>query len=68
MPQLLYVTLMDNFDKIFGLTFHNSFLKIKLNCDKENMLISKKGSFQKNILPNLTCVLIYSLILKTAVF
>ena len=30
---------MNDFDKIFVLAFYNSFLKIKLNCHKENMLI-----------------------------
>ena len=34
----VYVTLMNDFDKIFVLAFYNSFLKIKLNCDKENTL------------------------------
>ena len=34
----------------------------------ENMLILHTCSFQKKMLSNLTCALIYSLILKTAVF
>ena len=28
--------LMNDFDKTFLLAFHNSFLKIKLNCDKKD--------------------------------
>ena len=43
---------MNDFDKIFA--FSNSFLKVKLNCDKENMLISNTCNFQK-MLSNLTC-------------
>ena len=43
----LYVMLMNDFDKTFGLAFYNSFLKIELHCDKENMLISNICSFQK---------------------
>ena len=39
--------LMNDFDKTFGLAFYNSFLKIELHCDKENMLISNICSFQK---------------------
>ena len=45
-------------DKTFVLGFYNSFLKVKLNCDKENMLILNICSFQKKMLSNLTCVLI----------
>ena len=30
---------MNDFDKIFVLAFYNSFLKIRLNCYEENMLI-----------------------------
>ena len=41
----LYVTL-----KTFMLVFYNSFLKIKLNCDKENMLFLNICSFQKRML------------------
>ena len=37
------------------------FLKIKSNCDKENILILNTYSFQKKMLSNITCVLIYSL-------
>ena len=37
------------------------FLKIVLNCGKENMLILNTYSFQKKMLSNLTRVLIYSL-------
>ena len=43
------------------LAFYNYFLKIKLNCDKENMLILNTCSFQKTMMSNVTCVLIYSL-------
>ena len=52
---------MNNFDKTFVLAFYNSFLKIELNCDKENMFNLNTCSFQKKMLSNLTCVLIYSL-------
>ena len=52
---------MNDFDKTFVLAFYNSFLKIKLNCDKKNILISNTCSFQKKMLPNLTGFLIYSL-------
>ena len=51
---------MDNFDETFVLAFYNSFLKIELSWDKENMLILNTCSFQKRILFNWTCVLIYS--------
>ena len=62
---------MNDFDETF-------FLKIELNCDKENMLIlnacifQKKiilnaCSFQKKMLSNLTFVLLYPLILRTTV-
>ena len=30
---------MNDFDKTFALAFYDSFLKIKLNCDRENKLI-----------------------------
>ena len=50
-----------NFDKAFVLPFYSFFLKIILNCDKENMLILNTFSFQGKMLSNLTCVLIYSL-------
>ena len=30
---------MNDFDKTFVLAFYNSFLKLKVNCDKENILI-----------------------------
>ena len=52
---------MNDFEKTFVLTFYNPFLKIKLNCDKENMLIMNTCSFQNIMLSNITCVLIYSL-------
>ena len=51
---------MNDFDKTFVLAFYNSFLKVELNCNKENILILNKCSFQK-MLSNITCVLIYSL-------
>ena len=54
--------LINDFDKTSVLAFfNNSFLKIKLNCDKENMLISNTYIFQKKMLSNLTCILIYLL-------
>ena len=34
--------------------FYDSFLKRKLNCDKENILILNTCSFQKKVLSNLT--------------
>ena len=43
---------MNDLDNKFGLAFYDSFLKIELNCDKD---------FEKEMLPNLTCVLITSL-------
>ena len=57
------------------LAFCDSFLKIELNCDWENYVnIKYTCSFQRKMLPNLTCVLTYSLakcvlgdVLKTAV-
>ena len=48
---------MNDFDKTFVLAF----LKIKLDYDKENMLILNTCSFQKKMLSNLTWVLIYAL-------
>ena len=33
----VHVTLINDFDKTFAIAFYNSFLKIELNCDKENM-------------------------------
>ena len=48
---------MNDFDKTFVLAFYKSFPKIKLNCNKENMLILNTCSFQKKMLCNLTCVL-----------
>ena len=50
---------MNDFGKTFVLAFYSSFLKIKLNCDKENILILNTYSFQK-MLSNLICVPIYS--------
>ena len=53
---------MSNFDKEFMLALYNSFLKMELNCDKENMLILNTYSFEDKTLSNLTnlsCVLIY---------
>ena len=43
------------------LAFYNSFLKIVLNCEKENILILNTYSFHKKMLSNLKCSLIYSL-------
>ena len=43
----LYVTLMDDFHKTFVLDFYNSFLKIELNCDKENVLILIHAIFKR---------------------
>ena len=43
----LYVMLMNDFDKNFVLTFYNSFLKVELNCDKENHVIFKYMQFSK---------------------
>ena len=39
--------LMNDFDKNFVLTFYNSFLKVELNCDKENHVIFKYMQFSK---------------------
>ena len=50
-----------DFNKTFVPAFYNYFLKIKLNCDKENMLNLNSSSFQKKILPNVTSVVIYLL-------
>ena len=50
-----------DFDKKFVLAFYNSFLKIILNCDNEDMLILDTCSFQQKMLSNLPCVLIFSL-------
>ena len=47
--------------KYFCLLLTVFFLKIKLNCDKENMIVLNTCSFQKKMLSNLTCVLIYLL-------
>ena len=55
----VYITLVNDFDKTFVLAFHNSFLKIEFNFDRENMAILNTCSFQK-MLSNLTCALIYS--------
>ena len=53
--------LMNDFNKTLLFAFYNFFLKIKLNCDKENMLISNTCIFQKRMLSNSTGVLIYLL-------
>ena len=58
-PQL-YVVLINDFDKTFVLGFYNSFLKIKLSFDKENMLILNTYSLLK-MFSNLASVLMYSL-------
>ena len=47
---------MYDFDKAFLLAFYNSFLKIKLSFDKENMLILNTCRLQKKMLSNWTCV------------
>ena len=52
---------MNDFNKTFVFALYNFFLKIKLNCDKENMLISNTCIFQKRMLSNLAGVLIYLL-------
>ena len=52
---------MNDFGKTFVLAFYSSFMKIKLNCDKENTLILNTCNLQKKMMSNLTCVLIYSL-------
>ena len=52
----LHTTLMNDFDATFVLAFYNSFMKIELNCDKENMIIlntKEDENFQKKILSNL---------------
>ena len=49
---------MNYFDKTFALVLYNSFLKIKSNCNKEDMLILNTCSFQK-MWSNFTCALIY---------
>ena len=57
----MYTTFISDFDKTFVLVFYNSFLKIELNCDKENIITLQTCCFQKKRLSNLTCVPIYSL-------
>ena len=52
---------MNDFEKIFAPAFYCSFLRKELNCDKENMIISNRCSFQMKMLSSLTCVLIYSM-------
>ena len=52
---------MNGFDKTFLFAFYSFFLKIKLNCDRENMIVLNTCSFQKKMLLNVTCVLIYLL-------
>ena len=44
--------LVNDFDKIFVLTFYNYFLEIELDCDKENMTVLNACSFRKKMLPN----------------
>ena len=41
---------MSDFDKTFILAFYNPFLKIELNCDKENMLILNIAVFNRKCL------------------
>ena len=57
----MYTTLISDFDKTFVLVFYNSFQKIELNCDKENIITLQTCCFQKKRLSNLTSVPIYSL-------
>ena len=45
---------MNDFDKTFVLAFYNSFLKLELNCDKENVVILNTRSLQKKMPSNLT--------------
>ena len=54
---------MNGSDKKFVLASYNTFLKIelKLIVIKKIMLMLNASSFQKKILSNLTCILIYSL-------
>ena len=52
---------MNDFDKTFLFAFYSFFLKIKLNCDKENMIVLNTCSSQKKMLLTVTCVLIYLL-------
>ena len=49
----MHVLLTNDIDKknCAFFAFSNSFLKIELNCDKENHVILNKRSFQKKILP-----------------
>ena len=42
-----------NVNKTSVLAFYNSFLKIEINCDKENMVTLNTGSFQKKMLSNI---------------
>ena len=55
----MHVAFMNDLTKHL-FTFYNSLLKIQLNCDRDNMLISNTCSFQKMMLSNWKCVLIYS--------
>ena len=59
----LYVRLMNRSDKKFVFASYNTFLKIelKLIVIEKIMLILNGRNFQKKMLFNLTCVLIYSL-------
>ena len=54
---------MNGSDKKFVLASYNTFLKIelKLIVIKKIMLMLNASSYQKKILSNLTCILIYSL-------
>ena len=45
-----------NLIKHFVFPFYNSFLKIELSCDEENILTLNTCSFEKTLLSNLTCV------------
>ena len=44
---------MKDLNKTSVLAFYNSFLKIEINCDKENMVTLNTGSFQKKMLSNI---------------
>ena len=58
----LYVTIVnDKMKTKYVFSFCNSFLKIE-KCDLENYVNFKYTcSFQRKVLPNLTCPVIYSL-------
>ena len=47
----LYAMIVNDFDKMFVLAFYNSFLKIKLISDKENMFILQEMRNSSKIRP-----------------